>query len=157
LIVKKDRPQYMWQFPQGAWKEGETLRDVIHSHSSLFDFSFYFIFHSLIHWFIHWFIQFLSLLSFLFLSQCFEFRQQSEYGVKKLERKYMFTFLEMVLLVSIPILSLPNYNENSTLMALKYFLFSTLYSIDWNWTFSQFIHSLYAYTTTNPKMNEWKW
>lgn len=28
LIVKKDRPQFMWQFPQGAWKEGETLRDV---------------------------------------------------------------------------------------------------------------------------------
>jgi hypothetical protein len=28
LIVKKDRPQYAWQFPQRAWREGETLRDT---------------------------------------------------------------------------------------------------------------------------------
>lgn len=28
LIVKKNRADHAWQFPQGAWEEGESIRAV---------------------------------------------------------------------------------------------------------------------------------
>lgn len=30
LVVKKDRQEHSWQFPQGVWQPGETIRDTAH-------------------------------------------------------------------------------------------------------------------------------